>query len=281
MIGGSGRQFIFNTAVINPAHRAAVQHGIPELAGSCNYGTFLQLLPALRAQQEAKYPGTGDQPQILLSKQATALGALYPRDFPTTRANHFNLGFQRELGGDMVAAGRRRLPQDASRHARRLLRRERRLQQVQFHRRARHPAMHRGTSQRSGRAVLLRPDELLVAGRRPPTYKGLLLKADKRFSNRYLLSASYALQFSDSIRDVTQDLNDYFATYGPDLPRHNLTVSGIVDLPWRMQLSVLSTFLSRPPVAPTINGFNNSGTAVNQRLHAAARNSRQGVFRIS
>ncbi len=44
--------------------------------------------------------------------------------------------------------------------------------------------------------------------------------------NRYSLSVSYALQFSESIRDVTQNLNDYFATYGPDLPRHNLTVSG-------------------------------------------------------
>lgn len=60
---------------------------------------------------------------------------------------------------------------------------------------------------------------------------------------------------------MTQDLNDYFATYGPDLPRHNLGISGTFDLGWRLQLSVLSTFLSRPPIAPTINGYNNSGTA--------------------
>jgi len=59
---------------------------------------------------------------------------------------------------------------------------------------------------------------------------------------------------------VTQNLDDYFATYGPDVPRHNLTVSGTIDFPWKLQLSVLSTFLSRPPVAPTINGFDNSGT---------------------
>ena len=43
-----------------------------------NYGTFLAQLPALRAQQDAKYPGTGDAPQILLSKQANALGMRGP-----------------------------------------------------------------------------------------------------------------------------------------------------------------------------------------------------------
>src|SRR3989441_4289516 len=85
-------------------------------------------------------------------------------------------------------------------------------------------------------------------------YTGLLLKVDKRLSHRYQLSGSYALQNSKSIRDVTQNLNDYFATYGPDLPRHNLTLSGLVDLPWKFQLSVISTFLSRNPVSPFIGG---------------------------
>ena len=132
MIGGSGRQFIFNNAVINPADRPAVQHRRFSTRCSYNYGTFLQQLPTLRAQQDAKYPGTGDQPQILLSKQATALGAMYPREFPTTSAQHFNLGFQREMGGDVLLQADCGLPQDAARHARRLLRRQRGLQQVRF-----------------------------------------------------------------------------------------------------------------------------------------------------
>jgi len=79
---------------------------------------------------------------------------------------------------------------------------------------------------------------------------------------RYPLTASYALQDSKSILDVTQNLNDYFATYGPDLPRHNLTVAGMLDLPWKFQVSVLSSFQSRPPVAPIIAGFDNTGTNV-------------------
>ena len=85
VIGGSGRQFIGNNAVTNPLTGQPFSTAfLNSLA--YNYGTFLAQLPALRAQQDAKYPGTGTQPQILLSKQANALGALYPRDFPTATA---------------------------------------------------------------------------------------------------------------------------------------------------------------------------------------------------
>jgi hypothetical protein len=73
---------------------------------------------------------------------------------------------------------------------------------------------------------------------------------------------SYALQSSSSILDITQNLNDYFATYGPDLPRHNLGLSAMVELPWKVQVSVLSTFQSHLPVAPTIGGVDNTGTNV-------------------
>jgi hypothetical protein len=259
VIGGSGRQFIFNNAVINPLT------GQPFTTAFLNslaypYGLFLQQLPALRAQQEAKYPGTGDQPQILLSKQATALGAMYPRDFPTTSAQHFNIGFQRELGADtMVQADfvyRKMLHGTPGGFF---------GASVDFNKfdSIQGPVIPRCTAAQAND-----PNAQCSSGAMnfwwpgaTAEYKGLLVKADKRLSHRYMLSGSYALQFSDSIRDITQNLNDYFATYGPDLPRHNLTVSGLLDLPGRVQLSVISTFLSREPVAPVINGFNNSGTS--------------------
>lgn len=258
VIGGSGRQFIFNNAVINPATGQAYSTAFLNSLGY-NYGTFLQQLPALRAQQEAKYPGTGDQPQILLSKQATALGALYPRDFPTTRAHHFNLGFQRELGDMVVQADvvyRKMLHGTPGGFF---------GASVDFNK---FDSVEGPVIPRCSAAQANDPAAQCSSGAMnfwwpgaTAEYKGLLVKADKRLSRRYMLAASYALQFSESILDVTQNLNDFFATYGPDLPRHNLTLSGLVDLPGRVQLSVLSTLLSRPPVAPTINGFNNSGTS--------------------
>jgi hypothetical protein len=261
VIGGSGRQFIGNAAVTNPLTGQPFSTAyLNSLA--LNYGTFLNMLPTLRAQQDAKYPGTGDQPQILLSKQANALGALYPHDFPTTRANHYNVGFQRELTSDLS------------------------LQADLVYRKMLHgtPGGFFGASVDYNRfnaiggpvipvcaTTALANDPTAQCSSGPinfwwpgatSSYTGLLLKVDKRLSHRYQLSGSYALQNSKSIRDVSQNLNDYFATYGPDLPRHNLTISGLVDLPWRVQLSVLSTFLSRNPVAPTINGFDNSGTNI-------------------
>ena len=260
VIGGSGRQFIGNAAVTNPLTGQPFSTAfLNSLA--LNYGAFLQLLPSLRAQQDAKYPGTGDQPQILLSKQATALGALYPHDFPTASARHFNLGFQRELTGDMV------------------------LQADFVYRKMVHgtPGGFFGASVDYNRfnaidgPVIPRcvgaqaNDPAAQCSSGPinfwwpgatSAYKGLLLRLDKRLAHRYQFTASYALQSSQSIGDVTQNLNDYFATYGPDLSRHNLTVSGLIDLPGQVQVSLLSTFLSRPPVAPTINGFDNTGTNV-------------------
>jgi hypothetical protein len=261
VLGGSGRQFIGNNAVTNPLTGQPFSSAfLNSLA--YNYGTFLAQLPALRAQQDAKYPGTGTQPQILLSKQANALGALYPHDFPTAKANHFNVGFQRELTNSIV------------------------LQTDLVYRKTLHgtPGGFFGASVDFNRfnsiegPVIPRCATTAQAndptaqcsagpinfwwGGAESTYKALLVKVDKRFSNRYMFTASYALQSSKGIGDITQNLNDYFATYGPDtnLGRHNLTLSGMVDLPWKVQLAVLSSFQSRPPVAPVINGVDNSGT---------------------
>jgi carboxypeptidase family protein len=261
VLGGSGRQFIGNAAVSNPLTGQPFSTAyLNSLV--YNYGTFLQQLPALRAQQDAKYPGTGDQPQIFLSKQATALGALYPHDVPTVRANHVNIGFQRDLNGKMA------------------------VQADVVYRKMLHgtPGGFFGTSVDFNRFNAINgpviPRCATTAQANDPTaqcssgpinfwwpgaeatYKGLLVRFDKRFSSRYQFTTSYALQSSQSIQDITQNLNDYFATYGPDLPRHNLTISATFDLPAKFQLSVLSAYLSHPPVAPTINGFDNTGTNV-------------------
>lgn len=259
VIGGSGRQFIFNSAVTNPVTGQLMTDAL--LGGlGYNYGTFLAQLPALRAQQEAKYPGTGTQPQILLSKQATALGALYPRDFPTTRANHFNLGFQREMGGSLVV--------QADVVYRKMLHGTpggffgASVDYNKFNSLA-GPVIPRCTSTAQGNDPNAQCSNGAINFWWPgatSAYKALLLKVDKRFSDKYMFTASYALQSSQSILDVTQNLDDFFATYGPDQPRHNLTLSGMVELPGKVQLSVLSTFLSRLPVAPTIAGVDNTGT---------------------
>jgi hypothetical protein len=259
VIGGSGRQFIGNAAVINPLTGQPFNSAFLNRLGY-NYGAFLAQLPTLRAQQEAKYPGNSDQPQILLSKQANALGAIYPRDFPTTQAQHFNLGVQHEFAGDMVAQ----------------------VDYVFRHTIHGTPGGFFGASvdynhfNAIGGPII--PACTSLAQTNDPNaecsagpinfwwpgatarYSALLVKLDKRFSHRYQFTASYAFQASKSVLDVTQNLNNFFASYGPDLPRHSLNLSGTFDLPLKFQVSVLSAVISHPPVAPTISGFDNSGT---------------------
>jgi hypothetical protein len=94
------------------------------------------------------------------------------------------------------------------------------------------------------------------------SYKALLVKVDKRFSRRYQFTASYAYQDSKSINDVTQNLFNFFSSYGPDLPKHNLNISGTVDLPWRFQVSMISAVISRPPVEPIISGVDITGSNI-------------------
>src|SRR5262249_29357541 len=260
VLGGSGRQFIGNAAVINPATSQPFSTAfLNSLA--YRYGTFLADPPTLIAQQNAKFPATGTHPQILLSKQANALGALYPRDFPTTQAQHFNVGVQHAFGPGFV------------------------LQSDFVYRHMIHgtpggffgasvdfnhfnslagpviPAWTVAQSSDPNAACSNGPINFWWPGA-TAHYKALLVKVDKRFSHRFQLTASYALQDSQSIGDVTQNLNNFFATYGPDLPRQNLNVSGFVDLPWGFQVSLISVMQSHPPVAPTINGVNNAGTDI-------------------
>jgi hypothetical protein len=101
------------------------------------------------------------------------------------------------------------------------------------------------------------------------TYKALLLKVDKRFSRRYQFTASYALQDSKSINDIRLDLYNYNTSYGPDLPRHNLTISGSVDLPGHFQVSLISTLISRPPVQPIVSGISINGSDTSSSGHFA------------
>jgi hypothetical protein len=93
-------------------------------------------------------------------------------------------------------------------------------------------------------------------------YRAMLVKLDKRFANRYQLTASYALA---SRREFLtgEDLNDFFRYLVPQGPRHSLTVSGLVDLPYGFQGSLIAIYQSREPFNARYSGsadFNGDGT---------------------
>ena len=81
-------------------------------------------------------------------------------------------------------------------------------------------------------------------------YDGLLMKVNKRLSNRVQFLVSYAYQ-----KDVTDagpagilDNLNYGSSYGQDLAHQNLNVSGTINLPWGFLFSVNSSIISRAPV---------------------------------
>jgi hypothetical protein len=97
-------------------------------------------------------------------------------------------------------------------------------------------------------------------------YVGMHLKVDKRFSNRFQFTASYALSYYTGWNGVV-NLNDLQESYGihPNDRPHRLNFSGIYELPeykgeqrflrgllngW--QLSTINQFQSSPPANPTI-----------------------------
>jgi carboxypeptidase family protein len=108
-------------------------------------------------------------------------------------------------------------------------------------------------------------------------YTGLLVRGEKRFSDRAQLLASYALGSYVGTNGTGTGTNegsggrvfgfnndDWFENYGP-LPtdrRHVLNLSGFVDLPMRFRVAVSVSAYSRPPFSAYVGGadFNGDGT---------------------
>ncbi|HTQ52818.1 MAG TPA: TonB-dependent receptor [Bryobacteraceae bacterium] len=89
-------------------------------------------------------------------------------------------------------------------------------------------------------------------------YKGLLLKANKRFSHRTAGQLSYAYASQVGYNGLVDDSN-WFASWGPQAGHQILTGSFIVDLPWGFQISGIESFSSVGPIEPSISGVDLNG----------------------
>ncbi len=89
-------------------------------------------------------------------------------------------------------------------------------------------------------------------------YDGLLLSAEKRFSNRYQFRASYTLSKAFNFANDDQipfsngpvDSRNIGLEYGPtpNDRRHYFTFSGVTELPWGIRLSPILTLASGVPM---------------------------------
>lgn len=111
-------------------------------------------------------------------------------------------------------------------------------------------------------------------------YRALTAKLDKRFANRYQLTASYALsRLETSTADglglgagalVNRNPKANFGV-GPLDRTHRFTFSGIVDLPWGFRLSTITTYNSAVPVNATVGSADLNGDGISGDLLPTTR----------
>lgn len=108
-----------------------------------------------------------------------------------------------------------------------------------------------------------------IFGVRPPVgrshYKGLLVKLNKRFADKAMVMAAYALQSNVGLSEFV-DENNWFAGWGNLSPRHVLNVSGIVGLPWGFRASFISQISSKPPFTARLGSLDINGDGTTNDL---------------
>jgi hypothetical protein len=219
---------------------------------------LLACLPTLRAQL-AQDLANADQtlPAIQLTKQ----GTLNPADVPSMSSVHVNLGIQREIARDFVVSA-----DFAYRRFNHLA-----LDQLDlnYFNSARGPVIPKCVTeaQRNDPHAFCSTGPINVglnAGR--ATYKGLLVRADKRFSRGFQLLGSWAYSSNTGTNTGNGfNLDDWLSNRGPlanDIT-HIVNFAGVVQLPRRFRLGFNFSYASAPPFSAFVGGndFNGDGTS--------------------
>ena len=266
---GNGRLQIPHTAFtnifpgivnLNTGLPVAVGQALPASGQVTNMtvGQFMQIynaqIAAVQAQLAPKNLNDLSVRNIQLSKTA---GDLYPHDYPVQHSIHLNIGLQRELPGNALLAVDfvRRNFEDTLFGS---------LDQNRFNRfinGVQTPVIPRCTTaaqQNDPNAQCSTGSITFWTPGGREVYNGVLVKLDKRFSHRYLFGASYAFTDRSAIGTIS-NLDNYFESYGPAGARHLLNLSGLIDFPGNVQLSIISAMSSRGPVMPSITSVDLDG----------------------
>jgi Carboxypeptidase regulatory-like domain len=220
--------------------------------------TYAAQLPLLNATLGVTPPRNGPYSVTALDVAKTDSGSfLYTPKEPLTRSYQTSIGFQRDLGHDIVVTAD---------YARRL-NVHTQLGTVDlnhfnaFVNGVRTPAIPACTV-----APDLNPNHSCSVGvlnfienEGRGVYNALLVKVQKRMSNHYQFTASYALQNLNGLTTL-YNLNNWYQSYGPLTPRHNINFSGLISLPYGFELTVNSSIVTRNPVQPQATGIDLTGT---------------------
>jgi hypothetical protein len=221
-------------------------------------GQFLTQIyqPQIGAIQAALAPKNLNDLSVRNIEIAKRADDLYPSEYPVQRSYQFGMGIQRQLRNDMVLSVDyvRRVFVNTLLGSLDYNRFNRFINGVQS------PVIPRcTTAQRNDQNAQCSTGTITFwtpGGR--SVYNAMLLKLDKRFSNKYFFTASYALT-GQSGNDGVIDLDDYFASYGPIGSRHILNVSANWELPRGFQLGFISAMASKGAFTPLVSDVDIDG----------------------
>jgi len=182
---------------------------------------------------------------------------IFDPNFQLPQAYHFNAGVQREIAHDLVV----RVDFVNRQSIKELMRN---VDYNHWNSVTVGPRIRpcRGAAEQSNPLTNCAVDEVAVhtsSGR--SYYRGMLVKVDKRYSRRFMLTGGYSLQWRGGWNGII-DKDDWFASWGPQGPRNIFNVSGVFDLPWNFQVSFISVFSGRSPFMPVIPGIDLKGSGV-------------------
>ena len=259
---GLGRQTVPGSAIPNPLPGIpGVPVGTPlEFRNPPTLFTgadLMSILPAIRAAQSLILANADPTvQQIQIAKQATA--AIFPANVATPSAVHVNAGLQRELAQGVVLS------------ADFVYRRFVDVPQAGGSFDVNHAASRRGPAIRpcvgaeatDAAALCSRGAINVYTAPYRFTYRGLLLRADKRFSRGWQLLGSYALSRNSGTNGGSGfDLENWLSNTGPSSNdfTHILNAASVARLPWQFDLGFNYSYACAPPFTAFLGGIDLNG----------------------
>jgi hypothetical protein len=263
---GIGRQTFAGSSILNPlATIPGVPPGTPLDFTSPSLftgATFMAILADIRSALAQSMENVDRSvQQIQITKQASP--AIFPAQVPNPSAVHLNAGVQRELapgfvvGADVVYRRFIHVPQAGG------------WIDVNRYDSVRGPVIRKCDTKApeaaDPQALCSRgPINVQVAPFRF-TYKGLLVRAEKRLSHGVQLLGSYAFSSNSGTNvDNGFNLDNWLQNTGPTATdiRHIVNIAGVLPLPWHFDLGFNFSYASVPPFSAYVGGidFNGDGT---------------------
>lgn len=219
-----------------------------------------QSLPIIRASLAAQRGNPNNTDFSITNIAVDKQGSIVDSHLPNASATNFSLGVQREIAHDFVIN-----TDFVYRHFAHIGGSYPQLIDVNRFSSARGPVLPicaTGAERSDPNALCSLGPIFLTTGIGSGNYRGLLVRAEKRFSRGRQLLGSYAYSSGKGNGFGTGFNNDDpLSNYGPlnADDRHVLNVSGLIQLPKQFQFGAFVTYVSRPPFSVFLGGFDFNG----------------------